>query len=198
MRKRQASRLGGWMDLGVWIRLGVSIWVGVLLAAGSRPALSSLVQVAPEAVKAAFLYRFGEYIEWPAEERPGPVIIAVLGAPAVAAELRRILPGRSLQGRPVVVQELMKVEQLAEADVLFIGPETQVALKRTISAAAHGPRPLLIVTDAPDGLDAGAAINFVTRDSRIRFEVSPPAAAAEGVKLSSRLLAVAVRVTGAP
>jgi hypothetical protein len=156
------------------------------------------VPAAPEAVKAAFLFRFGEYIEWPAEERPGPVIIAVLSAPAVTAELRRILPGRSLQGRAVVVQELMQVEQLTEADILYIGPQAAGTLKRTISVAERGPRPLLVVTDAPDGLDAGAAINFVMSDRRIRFEVAPAAAAAEGVKLSSRLLAVAARVTGTP
>jgi hypothetical protein len=185
-RRRRTWRFGAW------------VWLGALLAVATAPVLSSNVPVAPEAVKAAFLFRFGEYIEWPAAGRPGPVIIAVLGAPAVVAELRRILPGRSLQGRPVAVRELMQVEQLTDADIFYIGPEAQGALKRTISAAAHGPRPLLVVTDAPDGLDAGAAINFVTSDRRIRFEVSPPAAAAEGVKLSSRLLAVAARVTGAP
>jgi hypothetical protein len=152
--------------------------------------------VGPEEVKAAFLFRFGEYVEWPEPAHEGPVIIAVLGDPAVAAQLRRILPGRHLQGRPVEVHELMQVQESEDADILFLGAGVGEALKRTVAAATRHPNRMLVVTDAPDGLEAGAAINFVIKENRVRFEVSPAAAAAEGLKLSSRLLAVADRVAG--
>jgi hypothetical protein len=90
----------------------------------------------------------------------------------------------------------MQVQESADADILFLGAAVGEALKRTVAAATRHPNRMLVVTDAPDGLDAGAAINFVIKENRVRFEVSPAAAAAEGLKLSSRLLAVADRVAG--
>jgi uncharacterized protein DUF4154 len=174
--------------------------LGIVLVASVWIAATALAQerVAPEEVKAAFLFRFGEYVEWPEPWHEGPVVIAVLDDPAVAAQLRRILPGRHLLGRPVEVRELRQVQEAAHADILFIGAGVHDTLRRTIAAAASHANRLLIVTDHPDGLDAGAAINFVIRDRRIRFEVSPAAAEAEGLKLSSRLLAVADRVASGP
>jgi hypothetical protein len=152
----------------------------------------------PEEVKAAFLFRFGEYVEWPEPASATPLVIAVMGDPLVARQLRGMLPGRSVQGRPVLAREIDGAQQAADVDILFVGASLQDALRSTVAAATRHPRRMLIVTDAPEGLDAGAAINFVTRDQHVRFEVSPAAAEAKGIKLSSRLLGVAARVTGVP
>jgi YfiR/HmsC-like len=172
----------------------VTTW---LLAGASIPASwSAQGPVAAESVKAAFLFRFGEYVDWPLPPGPGPIVIAVLGEPAVAEELRRILPGRTLRGQAVVVHELATVQDLESPDILYIGARTRGSLTHIIDAARRGGRPMLVVTDDPGGLEAGAAINFVASDDRIRFEVSPSAAAATGIRLSSRLFGVAVRVVG--
>jgi hypothetical protein len=189
----------------MWPRMGSWIWLALLLAARVPAPGAEEAAIPPESVKAAFLFRFGEYVEWPLVSPPsgaqssGPFIIAVLGEPAVAAELRRILPGRTLQGRNVVVHELTQVKDLensggAEADILYLGTETKGALDHAIATAIQIHTPLLVVSNAAEGLAAGAAINFVTRDSRIRFEVSLAAARTANVKLSSRLFGVAVRV----
>jgi hypothetical protein len=190
--------------VSMWPRLGSWIWLALLLAARTSAPGAEEAAIPPESVKAAFLFRFGEYVEWPLVSPPGsqsrsPFIIAVLGEPAVAAELRRILPGRTLQGRSVVVHELTQIEDLensdaADADILYLGAETKGALDHAIATAIQIHTPLLVVSNATDGLAAGAAINFVSRDSRIRFEVSPAAAQIAKVKLSSRLFGVAVRV----
>lgn len=186
------------------MRAVVMTWLLVVFAAHAPASGLEELAIPPESVKAAFLFRFADYVEWPAASSPGvPFVIAVLGEPAVAAELRRILPGRSLQGRNVVVHELTQIQDLENPDlegpdILYLGVETKGALARAVAAAIRIHRPLLVVSNATDGLAAGAAINFVTRDSRIRFEVSPAAAHATGVKLSSRLYGVAVRVVGTP
>ena len=189
--------------VSMWPRLGSWIWLALLLAARASAPGAEEAAIPPESVKAAFLFRFGEYVEWPLVSPPGsqsrgPFIIAVLGEPAVAAELRRILPGRTLQGRNVVVHELTRIEDLnsdaADADILYLGAGTKGALDHAIATAIQFHTPLLIVSNVAEGLAAGAAINFVTRDSRIRFEVSPAAAQTAKVKLSSRLVGVAVRV----
>src|SRR5690606_32350782 len=121
----------------------------------SAPAVS----YSEDEVKAAFLYNFGSYVQWPVTDRSGETIsIAVLGAPTVADELERFVRGRTIQGVPVRVRRLRTVAELEGDEVLFIGASENHRLSQLIDAAAGTPT--LVVTDAPDGLAEGAMINF--------------------------------------
>ena len=145
-------------------------------------------------VKAAFLYHFGTYVEWPAPANPAsdPITIAVLGAAGVVEQLERFLPEREIQGRPVTVRQLDTIGDLANDEILFIGPEFNGRLSDLIESV--GQRPILVVSDAQDGLDHGAMVNFQLVGERVRFEISLPAAQSAGLMLSSRLLSAALRV----
>ena len=164
-----------------------------LLAA---PALDLAAQEAvydADQVKAAFLYHFGTYVQWP-EPAPEsePITIAVLDEPAVAAQLAAFLPGRRIAGRVVEVIPIDAIEQVGGAEIVFIGSEQNARLPELIAALEQ--RPTLVVTDADDGLDRGAMVNFKIVDSRVRFEISVPRAEEAGLRLSSRLLSAALRV----
>lgn len=143
-------------------------------------------------VKAAFLYHFGTYVQWPTAAELEPITIAVLDEPGVVAELAAFLPGRTVQGRPVRVVSIAAIEDVADAEILFVGRAHNSRLESVI--ARLDERPTLVVTDARDGLDRGAMVNFVLADSRVRFEISVPRANQAGLMLSSRLLSAAVRV----
>jgi hypothetical protein len=171
------------------LRLAAALLLGGLaqqLAAAQEP-----VYDAAE-VKAAFLYHFGTYVTWPTPARDRPLRIAVLGDEVVAAQLARFLPGRRIEGRPVEVRAIAATEDLADEEIVFIGSANNSRLAQVI--AATGPKPVLVVTDAPNGLDSGAMINFQQVESRLRFEISMPRAEERGLILSSRLLAAALRV----
>lgn len=144
-------------------------------------------------VKAAFLYHFGSYVRWPA--LPGvekPLRIAVLDAPEIAGELERFVAGRTIRGRPVVIRRLRTINSLTDEELLYIGADDNRRLDELVDAV--GKRPTLVVTDAPDGLAAGAMINFQIVERRVRFEISLTRAREAGLMLSSRLLAAALRV----
>jgi hypothetical protein len=144
-------------------------------------------------VKAAFLYRFGTYVEWPVVKAEGdPIRIAVLGAPSVAMLLADYVPGRNIQGRPVEVRSVARIEDARDVELLFIGREHNAMLSELVEAL--GKRPVLVVADAPDGLQRGAMVNFQLVDQRVRFEISQRNAKAAGLVLSSRLLSAAIRV----
>ena len=144
-------------------------------------------------VKAAFLYHFGTYVQWPAGAPADDAItIAVLGDDEVAAQLAQFLPGRRIQERPVEVRTLARIDELGDAEVLFHGREQNPRLTQVIAAVAG--RPTLVVTDDDNGLDRGAMVNFQLVDSRVRFEISVPRAEEAGLTLSSRLLSAALRV----
>ena len=76
--------------------------------------------------------------------------------------------------------------------MVYVGNEYRGDLHELISSLGH--RPVLVVTDEADALAAGSMVNFVIADGRVRFEVSLTSAARAGLKISSQLLAVAVRV----
>lgn len=165
-----------------------------LLAPASAAAQGD-VRAAEVRVKAAFLYKFCDFVEWPPGAFAAPAAaftIGVLGADALADELAAVVAQRSVHGRPVVVRKLRHGAPLAGLHLLFVGGRDGGRLPE-ILAAAKG-RPTLTVTEAEDGEDPGSVINFVLVADKVRFDVALPPAEAGGLKISARLLAVARRV----
>ncbi len=143
-----------------------------------------------EQVKAAFLFNFAGYAQWPGDQT-GPITFALLDASGIADELERFSRDRTIGGRTVTVRRIRSLDQLDGAQVLFIGSRENPRLSQIIRQI-HGPT--LVVTDAPDGLPRGAMINFQMAERRVRFEVALPAVQRAGLTLSSRLLSAALRV----
>jgi len=163
------------------------------LVALSLPALAQ-DRAAEVQIKAAFLYKFGEFVQWPpaALARDAPFAIGVMGADDVAAALEQVVAARTVQGRPVVVRRLRRGEPLTGLHVLFIGREDSARLAETL-AAAKG-QPLLTVTESDNAIAHGSVINFVAEDQKVRFDIALPPAERGQLKISSRLLAVARKV----
>lgn len=164
---------------------------GLCLAARAQP------PVRPEAVEAAYLHKLPGFVEWSAQAFAGPsspIVVGVAGAPAVLEELARIAKGRLVVGRSIEARAIDAAADLPrELHVLFIGPEAARSARSLVEAARA--RHALIVTDLPDGLAAGAAVQFVQVDGRLRFEISLAGARRCELKLSSQLMSVAWKVT---
>ena len=170
----------------------LSIVVAVGLAS-PRPAQAD-AQADEYRVKAAFLYKFGGYVEWPERSfarADSPVAIGVMGADALADELAQIVAGRNVNGRPVLVRKLRPGDPIAGLHVLFIGGVDRGRLAE-ILAAAKG-QALLTVTESEDGLELGSMINFVVVENKVRFDVAPPSES-DNLRISTRLLGVARKV----
>jgi hypothetical protein len=195
------SRHSGWKFAGAdrraITRLLRACAFSIVVAAGlasPRPAQAD-AQADEYRVKAAFLYKFGSYIEWPSQSfarTDSPVTIGVMGADTLADELAQIVAGRNVNGRPVVVRRLRPGDPIAGLHMLFIGGSDRGRLAE-ILAAAKG-RALLTVTESEEGLDLGSMINFVVVEDKVRFDVAPPPAESGSLKISARLLGVARKV----
>ena len=171
-----------------------AVCIALLLAAPIAAAQS--VESAPEhSIKAAYLYNFASYVDWPPsalDVQDAPFAIGVLGDEQVAAELAPLMRGRQILGRPIAVRQVQSGDDLAGLHVLFIGRGSAAALPRLLDEARD--HAVLVVTEWDGALEAGSAINFRLIDQRVRFEVSLDAADACGLSVSSRMLAVAERV----
>src|SRR5690348_11656497 len=102
------------------------LFAGMLVFAVSASAGAQRVEAPEASVKAAFLYGFGGYVEWPARTGGAaePFTIGVLDSDAVAQELEKLVPGRSIAGRPVAVRRLRHGEPVAGLQLLFAGGPT--------------------------------------------------------------------------
>jgi YfiR/HmsC-like len=170
----------------------------LLLAAALMAPATSLAQAgrAAEAqVKAAFLYKFGGFIEWPPAAFAAPdsaFTIGVLGAEAVGAELDRAVAGRTVQGRQVAVRKLRRGDSLAGLHVLFVGQQEAARLGEILAGSER--RAMLVVTESENALTQGSMINFVAVEDKVRFDVALPSAERGQLRISARLLAVARKV----
>ncbi len=148
------------------------------------------------AVKAAFLYRFAGFVDWPAGtfQRPDqPLVIGVSGDDEVAADLEQILGERFIDGRPVVARRLAEGAPVSGIHILFLGNRRESRLRELIATATG---PVLVVTAVPNALALGSVINFSGEAGRVRFSASLASAEARNLKLSARLLEVAQIVEG--
>jgi hypothetical protein len=168
----------------------------VALAAACACAQAQGLGLAREsAVKAAFLYKFGSFVEWPAgsfRTPASPLVIGVWGDDAVASELEQITQGRDIDGRPVAVQRVRDAEDAGDLHILFAGGARE-SRAREVLGAVRGP--VLTVANGPAG--GRAVLYFSEEQGRVRFSASLAAAATRGLRLSARLLAVAQHVEGA-
>jgi len=175
-----------------WLGIG-----GAVVALACAPAAAQPLGLAREsAVKAAFLYKFGSFVEWP----PGafatpdaPFLIGVYGDEAVAAELEQITQDRNVEGHPVRVVRVRGPETVPRLHILYAGGPRQNRIREVI-AAVRGP--VLTVADGAVGGQPGPVLHFSQEEGRVRFTASLAAAAAQNLKLSAKLLAVAQQVEG--
>lgn len=176
-----------------WLRAALLVALcGFLPAARGQPVGTA---ARDSAVKAAFLYQFGSFVEWPPGTFQGPadpLVIGVLGDEPVRQDLEQLAAGRTVEGRPVRVRALGESDSPAGVHVLYVG-KVRPSRRRELLAAA---RPVLVVTQQEGALQAGSVINFTAEGARVRFAVSLASAEARGLRLSARLLAVAQSVEG--
>ena len=186
------SRPQAWSTCLVRVWLAIAFLLASLTASSAHAAQSDL-QASEASVKAVFLFKFADYVEWPDgafATAQSPFTIGVLEADGLASELATVAAGRSIGGRPVVVRELHRGDALGDLNVLFVGGATGAAVAQVLEQLRG--RPTLTVTESRDS--AGGMINFVVVDGRVRFDVALRPVESNSLKISSRLLAVARKV----
>ena len=143
-------------------------------------------------IKAAFLYNFAKFIEWPNDssmQRNEPFIIGLFGEDPFNAILSKKIRGRTIQGHSIMVQRFYKVKEIRACQVLFINSSEKKRFKEILRHINRSP--ILTVADVDDFSAIGGMINFIIVKNKIRFEINPQAAEKNGLKISSRLLKLA-------
>ena len=146
-------------------------------------------------VKAAYLYNFGKFVRWPAAASADPrdtFLICVLGQNPFGPALDATVAGESIDGKHLVVRVIAAVSDAAKCRILFISSSEDGHLENIL--ADLNKRPVLTVSDIPDFVEHGGAIEFIEQGDKIRFKVNLTVTEQAGLVLSSDLLKVAVSV----
>ena len=167
---------------------------GLLLTAILAPA--SMAQPGPGAlalaIKATDLYKFAAFVDWPAAAFSGPVdpaVLCVAGDDPFGPVLDQAVGGQKIGARSIVIMRVERVEHGSPCHILFVAPSRRQAVADALDKVRG--QPVLTVTD-----EAGAArgmIDFVIKDSRVRFRIDARAAERSGLTISSKLLDLAVK-----
>jgi hypothetical protein len=179
-------------------------WLGLLLLvvlASRWPALAQEGRPPDYRVKAAFLYNFGKFVEWPAgafASNNAPLVIGVLGGDPFRGDCERLVANKSINGHPVVVRQISlsasarqepAYADLKRCHILFINASGAGNLPDILDTL-RGAGVLTVTDDLERFNTSGVMINFVVEHESVRFEINDDAARRAGLKFSSKLLAL--------
>lgn len=144
------------------------------------------------AVKAAFLFNFTKFVEWPEsvfENSQSPIVIGIVGHDPFGDSLLNIISGQKVQGRAVLVVKYRHGEDLRHCQVLFISASERLRAVEILSQLKEAS--VLTVSDIDGFAEAGGDMQFVMQENRVHFVVNLDAATQSKLRVSAKLLALA-------
>jgi hypothetical protein len=167
----------------------VWLWL-VLLATVSGGGMNLSAQTTREyEVKAAFLFNFAQFIDWPTgafTNTDTPFVIGILGNDPFGAALEATVQGETINNRKIIIKRAATVADLADCQLIFVSKSEKGHVTEILSALDS--RPVLKVSELEGFAQQGGNINFYLEGGKVRFEVNPAAAERDGLKVSSQLL----------
>lgn len=150
-------------------------------------------------VKAAFIYNFAKFVEWPAEsfaDTSTPMRICVLGENPFGQELMRTVNGKKINGRDLLVSNFVELHLVKGCHVLFLGSSERGRIPQVLQNLRGAST--LTVGETSDFAHGGGMIRFVLEGGKVRFEVNLAASEQAHLKISSKLLSLARAVLSYP
>jgi hypothetical protein len=167
--------------------------VGMVI--GWLPAVAESPSDREYLVKAAFLYNFAKFVEWPPEVFVGtqaPMILCIVGADPFGRVIQSI-EGKTVKGRRLVIQRAAEGKRLEPCHILFVSASENKRLPDLLSKLDRSP--VLTVSDMRQFSHLGGMITLIKAQDTIRFEINVDAAQHVNLKISSELLRLAKIVT---
>lgn len=143
-------------------------------------------------LKAAFLYNFAQFVEWPADIFPdakSPIVIGVAGDDPFDGALDRAIAGKTVGGRPLAVRHISRAEETKGCHLLYVPAEGEQDLAALIRRI--GVSPVLTVGETDRFMAHGGIVRFYLEDNKLRFEINVDAAQRSHLRVSAKLLRLA-------
>lgn len=164
----------------------------LFLVIGLIVGLTGFSHAQKEKYQSLFIYNFTKYIKWPDTYNPNAFVIGVVGASTIINDLTEMAETKkqTLSGATLQVKKYNSIEEIGTCHILFVSGNIidKIAQIETKTAG----KPILIVADTPGMATQGAAINFVEKDGKIKFELNQGQATKRGLNIASSLVSLAI------
>lgn len=143
-------------------------------------------------VKAAFIYHFVQFVDWPAsafQSDTSPITIGVLGGNPFGDALEHAIEGKSVNGRSLAIRYFSRVEDVEKCQALFVNSSDPNVLETVQDKLKN--QSVLTIGEADQFLSTGGIIRFYNEDNKVRFEINVAAAEHARLQISSKLLRLA-------
>lgn len=172
----------------------IALILATMTLPGAATCRAEVVQLSENQVKAAYLFNFAKFVEWPGSAFVGPgspLVIGIIGK-GPYGEAHEALSGRTAKGRRVQIRQLSRADEAAGCQILYIAASEKPHLQEILRALPSTG--VLTVSDLKNFCRTGGMIGLVTRGEKLQFEVNVANAERAGLKLSSQMLKLAVSV----
>jgi hypothetical protein len=176
--------------------LGMILGAAAALAAGAPLAKAQSEPPSEYEVKAAFLFHFAKFVEWPPDafaNPQSPIVLGILGDDPFGALLTEMIVGKTVNGRGLQVHYFRRGENFRDCHILFISSSEKKSLPLILGNL--GGLSVLTVSEMEGFAASGGMIHLFLEQNKVRFEVNPETAMRSRLKISSKLLALARIVT---
>lgn len=146
-------------------------------------------------VKAAFIYNFARFAEWPAsafEHPDDPIRLCIWGDDSFGDILEETVRGKTVALHPLVVSHIAAAAKARDCHIVFIGRSHAAQLGPVIEAVRD--LPVMTIADMEGAVQRGAILSFTLQEGRVRFAVNADSAKRSGLALSSQLIKLATVV----
>jgi hypothetical protein len=171
---------------GAWLRILLVLAAVAPREAQAQPAASKEYQL-----KAAFLFNFAQFVEWPPSAFPNtdtPISICILGENPFGSALDETVRGAIVHNRRLLIQRAPRVENLKDCHLIFISRSETARIAGVL--AELEPRAVLTVSEVEGFAQRGGIINMYLAGNKVRFEINLAVARRKGLKISSELLSL--------
>lgn len=145
------------------------------------------------AVHARFVYHFVKYLNWPAASKSNnrlPIVLGVMGNKNMYSELAQACAGKKIEDRPLEVRTITTIQEATQCQLVFLGDKENDQLNALVKAIQNDPT--VLVCESPGSITAGADINFVVKEERLRFELNTSRLQKKSIQVASELKRLAI------
>lgn len=164
-------------------------WLGVFILA--MLACAANAQSREYQIKAAFLYNFAQFVDWPSAafaNTNAPFSIGILGDDPFDGVLDETIQDETINGHKIVAVRSQQIEELKNCQIIFVSKSEKRRIPEILTELDS--KPILTVSEIDGFAQYGGGINFFLAGTKVRFEINPGAAQSDGLKISSQLLSL--------
>lgn len=143
-------------------------------------------------VKAAFLFNFTRFVDWPSDSfnsANAPFVIGIVGKDNFGGFIEELVKGENIKGHPIKIQRYKSAKEILHCHILFVPAKESAQMKETLTSVKD--KSILTVSDAKDFVQRGGIVRFYKENNKIKLEINLTSANAKQLNISSKLLSVA-------